>query len=287
MAARTAPPLWREGRAARELADLLRSPVWRWPESAAVPGQPVLLIPGLLASDSTLTLMARWLKRAGYAPRRAGIAVNVDCSEAEMTRLVERLERSTDRAGRPACVVGHSRGGVFARALAVRRPDLVSGIVTMGSPLVDPLRNVHPLLHLQLEVLSSLGDLGLGRVLRHTCADLRLFDEAPPHPLSRALLARARRRAEAGEPCCEAFWDDFRAPFPSDDVRFVSLYSRTDGIVHWEACLDPAATQVEVDSSHCGMAASAEVYPQVATALRSFAGPAGLDTSAGEDRAAA
>lgn len=271
------PQIWREGRAAGELAALLRSPIWKSPPPAPSAGQPVLLIPGLLASDSTLTLMARWLKRAGYAPRRAGIAVNVDCSEAEMGRLVERLERATAAAGRPAVVVGHSRGGVFARALAVRHPDLVAGIVTMGSPLVDTLRSVHPFLHLQLEVLSSLGDLGLGRVLRHTCADAHLFDDFPDHPLSRALLRRARRRMEeaeaSGEACCTQFWEDFRAEFPSDRVRFVSLYSRTDGIVHYEACLDPAADQVEVPGSHCGMAASAPVYRRVALALHDIAGP--------------
>jgi pimeloyl-ACP methyl ester carboxylesterase len=271
------PPIWREGRAAGELAGLLRSSIWSSPPSTPVEGQPVLLVPGLLASDSTLTLMARWLKRAGYAPRRAGIAVNVDCSEAEMGRLVERLERSVGRAGRPAVVVGHSRGGVFARALAVRRPDLVGGIVTLGSPLVDPLRNVHPFLHLQLELLSSLGDLGLGRVLRHTCADARLFDEVPVHPLSRALLRRARRRLDeaetAGETCCTAFWEDFRAEFPSDRVRFVSIYSRTDGIVHYEACLDPAAELVEVAGTHCGMAASAPVYRRVAAALADMTAP--------------
>jgi pimeloyl-ACP methyl ester carboxylesterase len=188
-----------------------------------------------------------------------------------MGRLVDRLERSTERAGRSAVVIGHSRGGVFARALAVRRPDLVAGILTLGSPLVDPLRNVHPFLHLQLELLSSLGDLGLGRVLRHTCADRQLFDEIPVHPLSRRLLGRARRRHEAaeaaGEACCTEFWKDFRAPFPSDRVRFVSVYSKTDGIVHYEACLDPAAEQIEVASTHCGMAASAPVYACVGRVL--------------------
>ncbi len=270
------PPLWREARAGRELGSLLRSETWRTPPRAPVEEQPVLLIPGLLASDSTLTLLARWLKRAGYAPRRAGIAVNVDCSEAEMSRLEARLERSVEESGRPALVVGHSRGGVFGRALAVRRPELVGGVVTLGSPLVDPLRHVHPLLHLQLEVLSSLGDLGLGRVVRHTCADARLFDEKPPHPISRALLGRAQRRAAEGEPCCEDFWDDFRAEFP-DDIPFVSIHSRSDGVVSWKACLDPAAEHVEVRSSHCGMAANAPVYRRIGWALgrMSVAQPSG------------
>jgi pimeloyl-ACP methyl ester carboxylesterase len=33
-------------------------------------------------------------------------------------------------------VVGHSLGGLLARGLAVRRPDLVAGIVTLGSPVL-------------------------------------------------------------------------------------------------------------------------------------------------------
>ena len=35
-------------------------------------------------------------------------------------------------------IVGHSLGGMLARGLAVRRPDLVSGIITMGSPMLAP-----------------------------------------------------------------------------------------------------------------------------------------------------
>jgi hypothetical protein len=74
------PPIWRDGHAAGELAALLRSPVWSDPPPAPVAGQPVLLVPGLLASDSTLTLMARWLKRAGYAPPRSGAQVRASMS---------------------------------------------------------------------------------------------------------------------------------------------------------------------------------------------------------------
>ena len=41
-------------------------------------GRPVLLIPGFLAGDGSLSMMAGWLKRAGYRPSRAGIASNVE-----------------------------------------------------------------------------------------------------------------------------------------------------------------------------------------------------------------
>jgi len=59
------------------------------------------------------------------------------------------------------------------------------------------------------------------------------------------------------------------ADFPSG-VGYVSIYSRSDGIVDWHACLDPAAEHVEIQASHCGMAVSAQAYRTVAEALARF-----------------
>ena len=47
-------------------------------------------------------------------------------------------------------------------------------------------------------------------------------------------------------------------------VGFASLYSRSDGVIHWRACLDPQARHVEVASSHCGMGVNRDVYERVA-----------------------
>ena len=55
-------------------------------------GRPVLLIPGFLAGDGSLAMMAGWLKRAGYRPSRAGMRANVDCSGATVARLEDKLE---------------------------------------------------------------------------------------------------------------------------------------------------------------------------------------------------
>ena len=46
------------------------------------------------------------------------------------------------------------------------------------------------------------------------------------------------------------------------------MYSRSDGVVDWRSCLDPAAELVEVGASHCGMAVSAQVYRELGFALR-------------------
>jgi hypothetical protein len=45
------------------------------------------------------------------------------------------------------------------------------------------------------------------------------------------------------------------------------MYSRSDGIVSWKACLDPYAQQVEVDSSHTGMSVNPRVYRVLAGVL--------------------
>src|SRR3954447_926695 len=164
-----APRFRREARMFGELRALQASGLMEEPPTNAGDGLAVLLIPGLLAPDRSLGLMARFLKRHGFTPRRAGIASNVDCSEREAKRLEKRLERAHAETGRRVAIVGQSRGGVFGRTLAVRRPDLVSAVIGMGSPLVDPLTNVHPLLHLQLELLARMGDRKIPRIASHSC----------------------------------------------------------------------------------------------------------------------
>src|SRR3954466_1711056 len=232
------PPLWRESRIGFELAGLVGSPVLRGEAVAPGDNQPVLLVSGLLAGDESLGLMARWLKKTGHRPCRAGISSNVDCSARAIERLERRLECLAEDSGQKVAIVGQSRGGSFSRVLAVRRPDLVSGIVTLGSPLTHQLA-VHPLLRASILGLGALGTIGVDGLMRHSC----LWGD-----------------------CCTTFWDDFHKEFPAG-VGFVSVYSRTDGIVKWKACLDPAAQPVEVRASHLGMAVNAEVYRAVAASL--------------------
>ena len=137
------PPLWREGRAGLEAAALFRSSVWRGGGVPDGDGRPVLLIPGFMAGDGSMSTLTRWLRENGYRTHRAGIRANVGCSEEYLTRLEARLEKQFEETGERVAIVGQSRGGVFARVLGVRRPDLVSGIVTLGSPTVSQL-SAHP-----------------------------------------------------------------------------------------------------------------------------------------------
>ena len=238
---RQLPPIWREGLTGVELAALWRDPVFRRPDPGIGGGRPVLLIPGFLAGDDSLALMARWLRRNGYRPSGSGIRANVQCATVTLDALEARLEALRGEDGERVAVIGHSYGGTLARSLAMRRPDLVAGIVTLGAALVDQLA-IHPLARMPVRLVGRLGSLGAPGLLREDCLN---------------------------GVCCTEVWHSPTRPFPPE-VGFVSLYSRGDGLVDWRACLDPRAELIEVQASHIGMAVNASVYRRIDAALREF-----------------
>jgi triacylglycerol lipase len=200
---------------------------------------PVVLVPGFMAGDSTLRAMSVQLRRAGWRTYRSQTHVNVGCTREAADRLERRLEVIATKRGRKVSVVGHSLGGMLARGLAARRPDLVDGVVALGSPVLAP-GAVHRLLAFDAHLLSRLHDVGLRGVMGADCF---------------------------GGDCARESWEESQSPL-DDEVSFTAVYSRRDGIVDWRACLDPAATHVEVRSSHCGMAVDPAVIDVVVTALR-------------------
>jgi triacylglycerol lipase len=246
------PPLWRESRIALEAATLRRSGVWAGEGVVPGDGRAVLLIPGFLAGDGTLATMTMWLRTHGYRTRRGGIRANVSCSEAACARLETRLEAFAEAEGQPVTIIGQSRGGIFAKALAARRPDLVSNIITLGAPTVSQLR-VHPLVLAQVGLVAALGSGHVPGLFSLHC--LRGH-------------------------CCQRFREALHGPFP-EDVPWTAIYSRSDGIVDWRVCVDPQATEcVEVKASHCGMALNAAVYREIAAALGATVQPAAFARAA-------
>lgn len=216
-------------------------------------GAPVLLVPGFVAGDRALEPLAARLAHAGYGPHPARIALNLDCSEATTAHLTERLEQLAADHGQSVAIVGHSRGGMLARVLARRRPDLVSGVITLASPHRDPLALSAWLLAPTL-ALAGVGSVGVAGLLRLSCA--------------------------AGA-CCAAFRDDLAAEVPAG-VQYLSVLSRRDGIVDWRACLDPAGRNTEVHTSHCGMAADPVTLHVINQALARFHRHAGHGSAVAE-----
>ena len=193
-----------------------------------------------MAGDATLKGMAAMLRGAGYRTYRSQIHVNVGCTREAADRLERRLESIAIRRGRKVSIVGHSLGGMLARGLAARRPDLVHGIVSMGSPILAP-GAVHGVLAWDAEMLIRLARAGFGGLMSEDCVGGAVragsFEEMP-----------ATARPEVG---------------------FTAIYSRRDGIVDWSACLDPAAEpRGGAAPATCGMAFDPVVFDVVRDALR-------------------
>ena len=199
---------------------------------------PVLLIPGFMAGDYTLRGMSGYLRGQGYRTYAAQIRSNSGCLAETADHLERRLESIAIKRDRQVTLVGHSLGGLLSRGLAARRPDLISGIVTMGSPLLAPSA-VHQLLLVNVQLLLALQRRGFPKVMGADCT--------------------------AGE-CAQKMWDEAQQAVP-DGLPFTSIYSRRDGIMDWRACLDLAAVHAEVRTSHCGMAFDPVVFDVVTGAL--------------------
>jgi pimeloyl-ACP methyl ester carboxylesterase len=178
-----------------------------------------------MAGDYTLGGMSRHLRGLGYRTYRSGIVANVGCLDRGTSALEHRLEEIAERRERKVAIVGHSLGGMMARGLAARRPDLVSGIVTMGSPMLAP-GAAHQVLITQVALLRRLSRVGLGRLMGEDCTS---------------------------GACALRMWEESRQPLPVG-LPFTAIYSKRDGIADWRACIDPAGQAREVRTSHVGMA---------------------------------
>jgi triacylglycerol lipase len=216
------PPIWLEGRIYLEFLRLIADPVFRGHDVPNGGRKPVLLIPGFLAGDWTLRTQYDWLRRVGYKPRLAGFAFNVRYSEVMLKPLVDALLALHRKTGARVSVVGHSRGGVLAKVLSHRRPDLVEQVVTLGSPIGDPF-DVHPLTMAGVHAARLFNTVRYGHRASVEMRFLRDLKAAPRVPTT-------------------------------------SIYSRTDGVVNWKACRRPDVNAIEVNGSHVGLALNPEVY---------------------------
>lgn len=225
-----------------ELARLLVDPIYRGEGVPRGHGEPVLLMPGFLAGDESLRVLRGWLRRIGYDPRPSGIVSNVDCSDRAVDRLDARLQDIHRQTGRRVALLGHSRGGHFAKALAHRRPERVSAVISMGGGLDTPF------------------DISIP-----TKTAVAAFRE-----LYARTSDRVARNGCFTDTCRCAYARDYVAPFP-ESIPLTSIFSKEDGVVWWEACVVPYARCVEVTGSHIGLACNRKAYREVALALAAAA----------------
>lgn len=125
-----------EVRAAREpLRLLLRTPKLRWKTNNPTT---VIVVPGFRSNDLATLPIRSYLSRIGHDARGWELGVVGKDLLACRDSFIEVVERVVTEVGRPVALVGWSLGGVVARETARERPDLVSQVITYGSPFSGP-----------------------------------------------------------------------------------------------------------------------------------------------------
>jgi pimeloyl-ACP methyl ester carboxylesterase len=211
---RSAAPPWPlaitdPARAAVEFGLLLTS----LPLRRALPvgdGHPVLVLPGLLADDMSTLALRRILRGLGYHVHGWRLGRNIGPTAQAVAGMGDRLHDLQTRYGSPVSVIGWSLGGIYARAMARRRPSSLRQVITLGTPFRLTNQN------------QTRASAAFNRF-----SHLHVERAAVPLELETEPLA----------------------------VPATSIYSRCDGVVAWQACLDlcsPNAENIAVVGSHFG-----------------------------------
>jgi len=115
-------------------------------------GRPVLVVPGYLADDVAMYPLRWFLKRIGYAALPWQLGRNVESRSSRFlriedaaefrrqmeTKLLQRVDDIADSYGEPVSIVGWSMGGLYANTAALKRPNKVRQVITLGTPYGDP-----------------------------------------------------------------------------------------------------------------------------------------------------
>jgi pimeloyl-ACP methyl ester carboxylesterase len=232
-------PIWLEGLVAVEVLCLRVSPIY-W--GFGVPrgdGSAVVVVPGFMMMDLYLAELRGWLGRIGYRTYASGIGWNAECPNLLIRRhLTATVEKARKATKRKVHLIGHSLGGVMARAIAAQMPDHIASVITLASPF-QGISAHSSILRLAEWVRSGIHKRNGGEVL--------------PECYTAA--------------CTCNFLEAIAGDFPRG-VRQTAIYTKSDGIVDWKVCGtgDPAI-DCEVSATHLGLVFNPNVYDLIGRRL--------------------
>jgi dienelactone hydrolase len=135
-------------------------------------GHSVIIFPGLSASDATTIPLRRYLDSLGHRTEGWSQGFNFGPRAGVLESAREQLMSAFKRSGQKVSLIGWSLGGVYARELAKEHPDLVRGVITLGTPFSGPAKSTNAW---RVYQLTS------GRMIEREIENYKL-PEAPPVP---------------------------------------------------------------------------------------------------------
>ncbi len=122
-----------EGRAVWELGAYVAStPLFKRLPSGD--GHPVLVLPGLAATDASTKPLRKFLRERNYTPYAWELGRNLGLRDGLLEGMLARIDDIFALNGEKISIIGWSLGGVYAREIAKLRPEKVRSVITLGSP---------------------------------------------------------------------------------------------------------------------------------------------------------
>lgn len=125
--------LWEPTRALAE-ASLLPWSLGMLNKAPSSDGHPVLVIPGFTASDASTIPLRQFLQRKNLSVHPWRLGRNFGHIDEILPQIHDRMEDLAEEYGEKVSLVGWSLGGILAREVARKYPDLTRQVITLGSP---------------------------------------------------------------------------------------------------------------------------------------------------------
>jgi triacylglycerol lipase len=219
-----------------DLGALLADPVFYGIGVPRGDGMPVVVIPGLFGNDLYLQPLRRWLGCVGYSPVCSTLEFNAGCMQRLREQIHQQIMRRMEGNPRPIALIGHSRGGVIAWALASQLQENVSHLVLLGSPVAS---------------------------FRASVASGNPY--APAGTVGRMLMRISEELREILDPDCNypncgcALVNDVRSHLNAR-TAILSIHGSDDLVVRETAQSISDGQNVLVKASHVGLVYNAQVY---------------------------
>ncbi|HLW69738.1 MAG TPA: alpha/beta hydrolase [Candidatus Binataceae bacterium] len=219
-----------------DIAGLLVDPVFYGIGRARGDGKPVVVIPGFLGNDFYLQVLHKWLRCAGYMPIESSLNINAGCPERVTRQVLDHITSQLDGNSSSIALIGHSRGGGLAWALASHFQERVSHLVMLGAP-----------------VTSMMASVEAGKPVT-----------TPVGPPARTLMRLSTTIRHAMDPDCD--FPKCGCPFAANLIRplspstqILSIYGRDDSFVSKESQITEGEI-LEVNTGHLGLVFHPAVY---------------------------
>jgi triacylglycerol lipase len=233
-----------------DVGALFIDPVFYGIRVAPGDGKLVVVIPGFMGNDFYLMPMLDWLGRIGYTPLRSTLSLSAGCMQRSCDQVRAEINRHSRHEHQSVALIGHSRGGAVAWALAAQMPERVSHLVMLGAGFPGFQRSVESGAHnIRLGELTQM-------LLRANKLSRRVLD---PH---------------CRFPSCEcAFVNHAERPL-SQDTALLSIYGSDDLVIPEEAKMFEGEI-IQVPTAHVGLVYHPEVYRILGRFLARNSQPAG------------